>query len=232
MLIGECFEHLARAADHSSKIDFWRDCTSLGLAMEWISNPEIWIGLFTLTVLEIVLGIDNIVFISILAGKLPHAQQAKARQTGLGLALITRVLLLCSLVRLFNRFRLFVRWFRRVPSKMDLTEQNQRLQLENEQLWMVINDNCPSATKLLSLKAALRDAKSQGESACGLVASMHCAAVGSVRGPIRGVIEDVEDLAEEAARLRTIIETTAEKLRQCKLTTYADKLLKELNKEI
>ena len=97
---------------------------------------------------------------------------------------------------------------------------------------MVINDNCPSATKLLSLKAALRDAKSQGESACGLVASMHCAAVGSVRGPIRGVIEDVEDLAEEAARLRTIIETTAEKLRQCKLTTYADKLLKELNKEI
>ena len=65
--------------------------------MEWISNPEIWIGLFTLTVLEIVLGIDTIVFISILAGTLPHAQQAKARQTGLGLALITRVLLLCSL---------------------------------------------------------------------------------------------------------------------------------------
>jgi predicted tellurium resistance membrane protein TerC len=65
--------------------------------MDWITNPEIWIGLLTLTVLEIVLGIDNIVFISILAGKLPHAQQAKARQTGLALALITRVLLLCSL---------------------------------------------------------------------------------------------------------------------------------------
>jgi predicted tellurium resistance membrane protein TerC len=65
--------------------------------MDWITNPEIWIGLFTLTVLEIVLGIDNIVFISILAGKLPHAQQAKARQTGLALALITRILLLCSL---------------------------------------------------------------------------------------------------------------------------------------
>jgi predicted tellurium resistance membrane protein TerC len=65
--------------------------------MDWISNPEIWIGLLTLTVLEIVLGIDNIVFISILAGKLPQAQQAKARQTGLGLALITRVLLLCGL---------------------------------------------------------------------------------------------------------------------------------------
>ncbi|MCX6928554.1 MAG: TerC family protein [Verrucomicrobia bacterium] len=65
--------------------------------MDWISNPEIWIGLFTLTVLEIVLGIDNIVFISILAGKLPQAQQHKARQTGLALALITRILLLCSL---------------------------------------------------------------------------------------------------------------------------------------
>ena len=65
--------------------------------MEWITNPEIWIGLLTLTVLEIILGIDNIVFISILAGKLPHEQQAKARQTGLALALITRILLLCSL---------------------------------------------------------------------------------------------------------------------------------------
>ena len=65
--------------------------------MEWLASPEIWISLFTLTVLEIILGIDNIVFISILAGKLPQAQQAKARQTGLSLALITRILLLCGL---------------------------------------------------------------------------------------------------------------------------------------
>jgi predicted tellurium resistance membrane protein TerC len=65
--------------------------------MDWITNPEIWISLLTLTVLEIVLGIDNIVFISILAGKLPENQQAKARQTGLMLALVTRVLLLCGL---------------------------------------------------------------------------------------------------------------------------------------
>ena len=65
--------------------------------MDWITNPEIWISLLTLTVLEIILGIDNIVFISILAGKLPQAQQAKARQTGLALAMITRVLLLCGL---------------------------------------------------------------------------------------------------------------------------------------
>ena len=65
--------------------------------MEWLSNPEIWISLLTLTVLEIVLGIDNIVFISILSGKLPQEQQAKGRTVGLGLAMITRVLLLLSL---------------------------------------------------------------------------------------------------------------------------------------
>ena len=65
--------------------------------MEWLLNPEIWISLITLTVLEIVLGIDNIVFISIMAAKLPANQQRKARQLGLALAMITRVLLLFSL---------------------------------------------------------------------------------------------------------------------------------------
>jgi predicted tellurium resistance membrane protein TerC len=65
--------------------------------MDWISDPEIWISLFTLTALEIVLGIDNIIFISILAGKLPREQQPRARKTGLSLALITRILLLLSL---------------------------------------------------------------------------------------------------------------------------------------
>jgi predicted tellurium resistance membrane protein TerC len=65
--------------------------------MEWISNPEIWISLITLTILEIVLGIDNIIFISIMASKLPAKKQKKARQVGLALAMITRVLLLLSL---------------------------------------------------------------------------------------------------------------------------------------
>jgi predicted tellurium resistance membrane protein TerC len=65
--------------------------------MDWISDPQIWISLLTLTVLEIVLGIDNIIFISILSGKLPGEQQRKARQVGLALALITRVILLCGL---------------------------------------------------------------------------------------------------------------------------------------
>lgn len=65
--------------------------------MEWLSDPDIWIGFVTLLALEVVLGIDNVVFISILAGKLPAAQQARARQTGLGLALVMRILLLLSL---------------------------------------------------------------------------------------------------------------------------------------
>ena len=65
--------------------------------MQWLTDPQIWISLITLTVLEIVLGIDNIIFISILAGKLPPAQQKRARTLGLMLALVTRVLLLCSI---------------------------------------------------------------------------------------------------------------------------------------
>jgi predicted tellurium resistance membrane protein TerC len=65
--------------------------------LDWIFSPEAWVALLTLTVLEIVLGIDNIVFISILASKLPVQQQARARNVGLALAMITRVLLLLSL---------------------------------------------------------------------------------------------------------------------------------------
>lgn len=68
--------------------------------MDWISDPSIWIAFATLTVLEIVLGIDNIVFISILASKLPHAQQSKARNLGLALAMIMRVLLLLTLAQI------------------------------------------------------------------------------------------------------------------------------------
>lgn len=65
--------------------------------MDWITNPQVWIGLVTLTSLEIVLGIDNIIFISILASKLPQDQQKKARQVGLSLAMLTRIALLFSL---------------------------------------------------------------------------------------------------------------------------------------
>ena len=70
--------------------------------MDWITDTQLWISLVTLTLLEIVLGIDNLIFISILSGKLPPEQQAKARKVGLSLALITRILLLCSLAWLVS----------------------------------------------------------------------------------------------------------------------------------
>jgi predicted tellurium resistance membrane protein TerC len=65
--------------------------------MDWLADPQIWIAFVTLTMLELVLGIDNVIFISILSGKLPPAQQPRARLIGLSLALIMRVLLLLSL---------------------------------------------------------------------------------------------------------------------------------------
>jgi predicted tellurium resistance membrane protein TerC len=65
--------------------------------MEWLTDPQVWIALATLTALEVVLGIDNVVFISILAGRLPPEQQNKARRLGLMLAMFTRIALLFSL---------------------------------------------------------------------------------------------------------------------------------------
>ncbi len=65
--------------------------------MDWIADPQAWIGLLTLTVLEVVLGIDNIIFISILSSKLPKGDQARARKLGLVGAFVTRVLLLLSI---------------------------------------------------------------------------------------------------------------------------------------
>ncbi len=65
--------------------------------MDWISDPQAWIAFLTLFSLEIVLGVDNIIFISILSGKLPAEQQARARYMGLGLAMLMRIILLLSL---------------------------------------------------------------------------------------------------------------------------------------
>ncbi|MBX9857338.1 MAG: TerC family protein [Gemmatimonadaceae bacterium] len=64
---------------------------------DWLSDPQAWISLLTLSVLEIVLGIDNIIFISILAGKLPPAEQPRARSLGLAGAFVSRILLLLSI---------------------------------------------------------------------------------------------------------------------------------------
>src|SRR3990170_4368741 len=65
--------------------------------MEWLTNPQAWIALVTLTALEIVLGIDNIIFISVLVSRLPHKKRNKARVLGLGLAMLTRIALLLSI---------------------------------------------------------------------------------------------------------------------------------------
>jgi predicted tellurium resistance membrane protein TerC len=65
--------------------------------MDWLTSPEAWVALVTLTALEIVLGIDNIIFISILVGRLPQHQRQKGRVLGLGFAMLTRILLLLSI---------------------------------------------------------------------------------------------------------------------------------------
>lgn len=65
--------------------------------MDWLTNPEVWVALITLTVLEVVLGIDNVIFISILASKLPKGQQDRARMLGLSMAALTRILFLLSI---------------------------------------------------------------------------------------------------------------------------------------
>jgi predicted tellurium resistance membrane protein TerC len=73
----------------------------------WITQPDAWIAFATLTALEIVLGIDNVIFISILAGRLPESQQARARRLGLGLAMFLRILLL-----------LFLSWIMRLQAPL------------------------------------------------------------------------------------------------------------------
>lgn len=79
--------------------------------MEWLASPEAWIALATLTALELVLGVDNIIFISILAGKLPPEQQEKARQLGLIAAAASRLILLFSIAWIISLTKpLFTVW--------------------------------------------------------------------------------------------------------------------------
>lgn len=87
---------------------------------EWMADPQAWLGLLTLTLLEIVLGIDNIVFISILSAKLPAEQQPKARQLGLALAMIMRILLLLSLAVIMRLTRPYFEVFGHPISGRDL----------------------------------------------------------------------------------------------------------------
>ncbi|HEX6840734.1 MAG TPA: TerC family protein [Stellaceae bacterium] len=88
--------------------------------MDWLSDPQIWASLLTLTALEIVLGIDNLVFIAILAGRLPAAQQARARLVGLALALITRLALLASITWIIGLTRPLFEVFGQAVSWRDI----------------------------------------------------------------------------------------------------------------
>lgn len=86
--------------------------------MEWISDPQAWIALATLTALEIVLGIDNIIFISVLVGRLPAGQRNRGRIMGLGLAMVSRILLLLSLTWIMTLTApLFVIWGREISGR-------------------------------------------------------------------------------------------------------------------
>ncbi len=88
--------------------------------MEWLTDPHVWIALATLTALEIVLGIDNIIFISILSGNLPEHQRQRARVLGLAVAMITRLLLLFSLTWMMGLTAPLFSWFGQEISGRDL----------------------------------------------------------------------------------------------------------------
>jgi predicted tellurium resistance membrane protein TerC len=88
--------------------------------VDWLSDPQIWASLVTLTALEIVLGIDNLVFIAILAGRLPVERQHRARQVGLGLALITRLALLASITWIIGLTQPLFEVLGRPTSRRDL----------------------------------------------------------------------------------------------------------------
>jgi predicted tellurium resistance membrane protein TerC len=89
-------------------------------AFDWVSDPEIWASLITLMALEIILGIDNLVFISILAGRLPVEQQSKARKVGLAMALVSRLLLLATLAWIVTLTEPFIQVGRFALSWRDL----------------------------------------------------------------------------------------------------------------
>jgi predicted tellurium resistance membrane protein TerC len=88
--------------------------------MEWITQPQAWVALATLTALEIVLGIDNIVFISVLVGRLPPGQRNRARTLGLALAMVTRILLLLTITWIMTLTTPLFTVFRNAVSGRDL----------------------------------------------------------------------------------------------------------------
>src|SRR5690242_21809794 len=95
--------------------------------MDWLLDPQVWIALATLTALEIVLGIDNIIFISILVGRLPESERQRARLVGLALAMLTRILLLLTLAWIMTLTRPLFELAGRGVSGRDLRSEERRV---------------------------------------------------------------------------------------------------------
>jgi len=121
--------------------------------MTWLTNPEIWIALATLTALEVVLGVDNIIFISILAGKLPAALQSRARRLGLLAAMVSRIALLFSLSWVVGLTRPFATFLGREFAGRDIILFGGGLFLLAKSTWE-IHENLEGSTGHKGRKAA------------------------------------------------------------------------------
>lgn len=141
--------------------------------MEWIADPSIWAGLITLIVIELVLGIDNLVFIAILAEKLPPKQRDRARVTGLLLAMLMRLLLLASiswlvtltqplfsfrsftfsardLIMLFGGFFLLFKATMELNERLEGKDSNNPTQRKGAKFWGGGDTNCGAGRHLLT----------------------------------------------------------------------------------
>lgn len=141
--------------------------------MEWIADPSIWAGLITLIVIELVLGIDNLVFIAILAEKLPPKQRDRARVTGLLLAMLMRLLLLASiswlvtltqplfsfrsftfsardLIMLFGGFFLLFKATMELNERLEGKDSNNPTQRKGAKFWGGGDTNCGTGRHLLT----------------------------------------------------------------------------------
>ncbi len=121
--------------------------------LDWLADPNAWLGLVTLTALEVVLGIDNIVFISILSSKLPPERQPRARRLGLGAAMLTRILLLFSISWVMSLSRTLFEVFALAISGRDLVLFGGGLFLIGKATWE-IHDKLEGAEHVGQARAA------------------------------------------------------------------------------
>ena len=121
--------------------------------MEWLSDPQIWMALLTLTSLEIVLGIDNVIFISILAGKLPTAEQGRARSIGMILAMVMILMMVIAVlgVMAINTSTIDIQIFGNQKRSTESLAPNRRTRFEPE----VSQTRLPAATQRPSAETVI-----------------------------------------------------------------------------